>query len=87
MAANNYYLGLKQGDEHNIDKVQQVTSANAGPGNGSAADVEVRIQTDAGSGPSVPPINCKDVVQQLLTIIEFIEAKNPAGGGATLPAL
>ena len=85
MAANNYYLGLKMGDEHNIDKVQTVTAVSAGPGNGSAADVEVRIQTDTGSGAN--NITCKDVELCLEIIREFIQSKNPAGGGATLPAL
>ena len=85
MAANNYYLGLKQGDEHNIDKVQNTSSTNAGPGAGSAADVEVRIQTDTGSGPN--NITIKDVELCLEIIREFMISKNPAGGGANLPVL
>jgi hypothetical protein len=85
MAANNFYLGLKMGDEHNIDKVQASASSNSGPGAGTAAEVEVRIMTDPGTGAN--NITCKDVVEKLLTIVEFINSKNPTNGGANLPAL
>ena len=85
MAANNYYLGIVQGVTNNIDSVQATSSVNAGPGAGTAADVEVRIQTDPGSGPN--SITRKQVVECLTVIIEFINSQNPSNAGANLPAL
>ena len=85
MAANNYYLGLKMGDNNNIDLVVTSATTNAGPGNGTASDVELRIQTDTGSGPN--GITRKDVIEKLIILQEFILSGNPTNSGANLPVL
>jgi hypothetical protein len=85
MAANNYYLGLKMFDSLNIDNVVTSASTNAGPGNGTSSDVELRIQTDTGSGPN--GITRKDVLVVIETLKAFIESGNPTNSGANLPVL
>jgi hypothetical protein len=86
MAANNYYLGLKMSESTvNIDSVVTSATTNAGPGNGTASDVELRIQTDSGSGAN--GITRKDVLLAIETLKAFIESGNPTNSGANLPVL
>jgi hypothetical protein len=85
MAANNYYLGLTMGqaDVTNLENVVTSASSNAGPGQATAADIEVRIQTDPGTGPN--NIRRRQVISALEVIIQFIESggsawrREPAG--------
>lgn len=87
MAANNFYLALTMAQADNVNPENVVTSAssNAGPGQGTSADVEVRIQTDAGSGPN--NITRRHVISALQIIIQFIESGGSAHAGANLPSL
>ena len=86
MAANNYYLGLTAGSDNNYENVVTSASVNAGPGGGTAADVELRIQTDTGSGPN--NITRKLVIEKIMILMEFINGGGSGpGGGTNLPAL
>lgn len=85
MAANNFYLGLTMGQAHtaNIGNVAAQASTNAGPAASTAADIEVRIQTDTGTGDNGN--NRKTVVQALYLIIEYINSMGPDHAGTFLP--
>lgn len=87
MAANNFYLGLTmaQADNINNENVVAQASSNAGPAAGTAADIEVRIQTDPGTGPN--NIRRRQVIQGLYQIIAYIESGGSVHGGANLPAM
>ena len=82
--AQNFYLGLQLGKDFNPENVVAVSNVSAGPGNGTAADVEVRIQINNGSNAT--NITRKDVVLALELIKAFIEGNGSAGAGANLPA-
>lgn len=87
MAANNIYLGMTMGQSNdmNIGNIVGATSVNAGPAQGIAADVELRIQTDPGTGPN--GIKIKDVVQGLYKLIAYLESRGPDHAGTFTPAL
>jgi hypothetical protein len=84
MAANNFYLGLTMGDTANPESVVYTTSSNAGPANGTSSDVEVRIQTDPGTGAN--NITKQMVINALQTIISAIQTNGKNHAGAGLPA-
>ena len=87
MAANNFYLGLTIANANvtNMENVVGITSVNAGPAGGTAADIELRIQTDTGTGPTV--IKRKDVVQALYVLLAYVESGGSAHAGTYLPGL
>ncbi len=81
MAATNYYLGLKRGDNNNPGNVVAGTASG-----GTAADTEVRIQIN--DGVTATNITRKDVVLNLQNIIHYIEQGGITGSlGVDLPAL
>lgn len=86
MAANNYYLSMTRANaqQANIGNVVTAASANAGPAQGTAADIELRIQTDTGTGPN--GITRKEVIQALYLLAEFIDSGGPDKLGTNLPA-
>ena len=84
--AVNYYLGLKIGDENNYEKVVTSSQVSAGPGQGTAADVELRIQINDGSNNT--NITRKDVIACIQILQEFINGGGTGpGSGTNLPAL
>ena len=87
MAANNYYLGLTraQADVTNSENVVGTISVNAGPAQGTAADIELRIQTDTGTGPS--GITRRQVLVALEIFKQYIESGGSAHAGTYLPGL
>lgn len=87
MAANNIYLGLTiaQAGQLQIGNVVGNTSTNAGPAQGTAADVELRIQTDPGTGAN--NIKVKDVIQGLYVLIAYLESRGPDHAGTFCPGL
>lgn len=87
MAANNYYLGLTmaQADTANIESIVGAASTNAGPAQGTAADIELRIQTDTGSGPN--NITRRHVVVALKALLQYVESGGSAHAGTYLPGL
>jgi len=80
MAANNFYLGLKRGGIMDVESVTAGTSSA-----GTAVDVEVRLQTDPGTGPN--GLTRKDANELLDVILAFINGGGSGGNGANLPAL
>lgn len=86
MAANNIYLGMtaQQAIVTNIGNIVGATSVNAGPAQGTAADIELRIQTDPGSGPN--NITVKTVIQGLYLLITYLESRGPDHAGTFTPA-
>ena len=85
MAANNFYLGLTMANTANPEQVVYTTSTNAGPAQGTSADVEVRIQTDPGTGPN--NITRLQAINMLKAIIVAIESGGSAHAGAGIPAM
>lgn len=81
----NYYLGLQLGKDFNPENVVALSNASAGPANGTAADVELRIQIN--NGTNATNITRKDVELMVELILAFIESNGSAGAGANLPAL
>lgn len=80
MAAVNYYLGVKRGDEFKPFNVTAGTSTI-----GTAADVELRIQTNDGSNAT--GITRQDVLLLIDLLESFIESGGLNGAGANLPVL
>lgn len=80
MAAVNYYLGLKRGAENKPSLVVAATSTQ-----GTAVDVEVRLQTDDGSNAT--GLTRQDAKLLLKIILEFIEQGGLNSAGANLPVL
>jgi hypothetical protein len=85
MAANNFYLGLTMANDNNPERVVYTTSSNAGPAQGTSADVEIRIQTDTGTGPN--GITRLQAIRMLQVIIQAIESGGSAHAGAGIPAM
>ena len=85
MAALNYYYGLSRGQNFNPENVVVTATTSAGPAQGTAADVEVRVQINNGSSAS--GITREDVRLLLLTVLEFFDGNGAAGAGANLPGL
>ncbi len=76
----NFYLGLKRGAPFNVNSVVAATSTQ-----GSAVDVEVRIQID--NGTSTTGITRKDTVLLLEIIEAFIESGGNNHDGQNLPKI
>lgn len=85
MAALNYYLGLKHADDDNIGNVVTSNTTNAGPGGGTAADVELRLQINDGSNAT--NITKEDVITRMRFLEEFILSGGPDASGTNLPAM
>ena len=85
MAANNFYLGLTRATANtaNVGNVTAQTSANAGPAASTAADFELRIQTDTGTGDI--GTTRKDAIQACYMFIEYIMSMGPDHAGTFLP--
>ena len=81
----NYYYGITRGAPLNPESVVAQSQASGGPAQGTAADVELRIQINNGSAAT--NITRQDVLLQLEAIIAFIIGNGQAGAGANLPAL
>ena len=88
MAANNFYLGLTmaQANAVNNEAIVGTASTDAGPAQGTAADIELRIQTNSGSGPK-NGIKRKDVVLGIKALIAYVESGGSAHAGQYLPGL
>ena len=87
MAANNFYLALTmaQLDTINNENVVGTTTINAGPAQGTAAEIELRIMTDPGSGAN--KITRRHVVVALNQLKAYVESGGSAHAGAFLPGL
>lgn len=87
MAANNFYLGITMGqaNQANTGNVVGTTLVSAGPAQGTAADIELRIQTDPGTGAN--NIRRKDVIQALYLLIEYVNSGGPDKLGTFLPGI
>ena len=85
MAANNFYLGMTIAQAHNVNigNIVGTISTNAGPAQSTAADIEIRIQTDTGTGDN--GMNRKTVVQGLYLAIEYVNSMGPDHAGTYLP--
>ncbi len=83
--ALNYYYGLSRGQALNPELVVTTATTNAGPAQGTAADVEVRVQIN--NGASASNITREDVRLLLLNILAFFDGNGAAGAGANLPGL
>lgn len=81
MAAVNYYLGIKRG----ADNKPFVSVVSGTSTIGTAADVEVRLQTNDGSVAT--GLTRKDAIIALQVIMEFINSGGLNHAGANLPVL
>ena len=80
MPAANFYLGVKRGDPLNIGVVNAGTTTF-----GTAADVEIRIQTNDGSNPT--GITREDVINALCKLEAYIAGGGLNHAGTYLPVL
>ncbi len=80
MTAANFFLGVKRGDILNVGVVNAGTTTV-----GTAADVELRIQTNDGSNPT--GITRQDVILALEKLEAYIAAGGNNHAGTFLPAL
>lgn len=85
MVALNYYYGLSRGQNANPENVVVTSSTNSGPAQGTAADVELRVQIN--NGATASNITREDVRLLLVTILEFFDGNGAGGAGANLPGL
>jgi len=76
---------MGQANVLNVGNVVGATSVNAGPAQGTAADIELRIQTDTGTGPN--GIKIKDVIQALYVFAAYLESRGPDHAGTFCPSL
>ena len=85
MAALEYYYALSRGQAFNPELVVVTSSANAGPAQGTAADVELRVQINNGSANT--NITREEVLLLVENIKNFFLGNGAGGAGANPPAL